>query len=118
MSDEGGTDHLPLWQRILCIPVTQPGIWAVSLIIVACGLFALLRILFITISPAFRDALLSSGLWIALRILLVVCPIVAGGVLSVVAIVRKGERSGLIFLMLLVGVLIVVFLIAQLIIVR
>lgn len=87
------------------MPRTRLGFWAVRLLIAFGALFLTLCAL---VAAGQR------GVWlVSLAIPLFLSGLLAGGT-GAVAIVRRGERSVLVFLPLVVGILIVIFLLGEL----
>ena len=87
-------------------PRTRPGVWAVRLLIA----FAVFFILLISLVAAGQR-----GVWLVSLVI----PLFLAGVLAAataaIAVVRRGERSLLVFLPLIVGLLIAFFLVGELI---
>ena len=101
----------PLWRRIIGFPSTRLGQWSLVAVFV---FFVLLAIFFALVASGegggatFFSNPLMAGLLIAAGI-----AGVAGGVLALVAIVWKGERSLLVFAVLLLGLFVLFFAVGE-----
>jgi flagellar biosynthesis protein FliQ len=106
-SDSGPVEGTPAGHRagIHLLPRTRLGFWAVRLLIAFAALF-------LTICTLVATG--QRGIWLlSLVIPLFLCGVLAGAT-AAVAIVRRGERSVLVFLPLIVGILIAIFLLGEL----
>lgn len=91
--------------RIHLLPRTRLGLWAARFLIAFVGLFVTLCALV---------AVGERGVWlVALVIPLFLAGLLAGAT-AAVAVVRRGERSVLVFLPMLVGIVIAIFLLGEL----
>ena len=100
-------DDLCLTEKLFGRPLTRPGWWAIGLEAAFAALFALMviwghraRYGFDPVAGAL--AALTAG------------SAIAAGVASVIGICRKGQRSLLLFLILLVAALVLLFVVAEL----
>ena len=100
------------WARIRLLPRTRLGFWAVGLL----AAFAACFILLISLAAAGQTGgdELSDNLWLALPGLGAGLSAVLAGVTAAVAVVRRGERSALVFLPLIVGIFVAIFLVGEL----
>ena len=98
--------------RIHLLPRTRLGFWALRLL----AAFAACFILLISLAAAGQTGgdELSDNLWLALPGLGAGLSAVLAGATAAVAIVRRGERSVLVFLPLVLGVLVATFLLGEL----
>jgi flagellar biosynthesis protein FliQ len=100
------------WARIRLLPRTRLGFWAVGLL----AAFAAFFILLISLAASGQEGgeEFSDNLWLALPGLAAGLSAVLGGVTAAVAVVRRGERSVLVFLPLIVGIFVAIFLLGEL----
>ena len=100
------------------MPRTRPGFWAVRLLAAFAGFFILLTSL-AAAGQISRGEGAFDSLWLTVPLtgagLTAVVAGVLAGATAAFAFVRRGERSVLVFLPLIVGVLIVFFLVGELI---
>ena len=87
------------------LPRTRLGLWAVRLLVAFTALF-------LTISALVASG--QRGVWLVSLVIPLFLFGVLAGATAAVAIVRRGERSVLVFLPLIVGVLIAIFLLGEL----
>ena len=87
------------------LPRTRLGAWAVRLLMAFAAFFVTLSTLV---------AVGQRGVWLVSLVIPLFLAGLLAGATAVVAIVRRGERSVLVFLPLIVGILIVIFLLGEL----
>ncbi len=93
------------------LPATRPGWWSAGLL---AAFAAFLMVLFSVIAAGQRGGEgFFSNLWLALPGLGAGLSAILAGVTAAVAIVRRGERSVLVFLVLIVGLIVALFLLAE-----
>ena len=103
----GSVPRQPLWRRVLALPSTRAGWWAVGL---AAGFFGFFGVFMVLVASGQRggDTFLDN-LWLSGTMLAAGLSAIAGGVTAALAIVRRGERSLLVIAALLLGLLLLVF---------
>jgi hypothetical protein len=87
------------------LPRTRLGVWAVRLLIAFAALFLTLCVL---VAAGQR------GVWLVSLVIPLFLSGLLAGATGAVAVVRRGERSVLVFLPLVVGILIAIFLLGEL----
>ncbi len=93
------------------LPVTRAGWWSAGLL---AAFAAFLIVLFSLVAAGERGGdEFFSNLWLALPGLGAGLSAVLAGVTAAVAIVRRGERSVLVFLVLIVGLIVALFLLGE-----
>ena len=97
----------PLWRRVLGWPSTRLGWWSVRLAGAFFGFFFLFQAL-VGAGQRGGDTFFSNP-WLAVTILAAGSAAIAGGGAAAFAIVGKGERSLLVFITLLLGLLVLTF---------
>ena len=108
-SDNGPVEGTPVGHRrtrIHVVPRTRLGFWAVRLLIAFAALFLTLCALV---------AAGQAGPWLAVFMIPLGLSAAGAAATAAVAVVRRGERSVLVFLPLVVGILIAFFLVGELI---
>jgi hypothetical protein len=98
--------------RIRLLPRTRLGVWALALL-AAFGAFFILLMGLAASGQEGGDEF-SDNLWLALPALGAGLSAVLAGVTAAVAVARRGERSLLVFLPLVVGSLVAIFLLGEL----
>lgn len=88
--------HTPLWRKVISLPHTRLGWWAIGL----AATFVVLLIFGYNILPLYGIVLLFCGL--------------CSGVLGLFAVLRQRERSALVWLAMLPGLFALAFLIGEL----
>ena len=88
----------PFWQR----PATRLGWWAVALTAVFIVMFIINATVFMVASQEFSDRWWQKNLLPFYGILMLLCGL-SGGVVGLIALIRKRERSWLVWLTLLPG---------------
>ena len=93
------------------LPVTRLGWWSAGLLTAAAALF--IALVSLVASGQEGGEGFFSNLWLSLPALGAVLSAVLAGVTAGVAIVRRGERSILVFLVLIVGLIVALFLLGE-----
>lgn len=99
------------------MPITRPGLWAVRLLATFAGSF-LVGISFVAVGEIIAGDAAFDSLWLTVPLMVAALTAVVAGVLAGVAalfaIVRRRERSVLVFLPLVVLIFFVIFLVGEL----
>ena len=108
-SDSGPPMSEPSWRRILGRPSTRLGWWSVALAATFAALFIINSIVFIpstavipwrqAVLPFYGIAMLSCGL--------------AAGIVGLMAVIRRQERSWLVWLTMLPGLMVLIFVLGE-----
>jgi len=107
-SDSDPVEGTPAGHRptgIHVVPRTRLGLWAIRFLIAFAALFVTLSTLV---------AVGQRGVWLVSLVIPLFLAGLLAGATAVVAIVRRGERSVLVFLPLVVGIVIAIFLVGEL----
>ena len=112
-SDAGGMTLTarPLWRRILGLPSTRLGWASLWLLVGFLVFYALFQIL--VASGQRGGETFFSNPWLALSILIAAGSAIAAGATAIVAILWRQERSILMFLSLMLGLLVAVFVLGE-----
>ena len=106
------SNQRPMWRRILGLPRARPGWWSIGLTAVF-FLFLWIFQLFVASGQRGGDTFFSNP-WLAATILIAAASALAGGVAAALAIFRRGERSILVLLALLLGLFVLIFMLGEL----
>ena len=112
VNDSGDTENLPppakpLWRRILGWPSTRLGWWSVGL---SAGFLAFMLLFQLLVASGQRGGeTFFSNPWLAVSILIAAGSAIAAGATAIVAILWRQERSILMVLSLMLGLLVAVF---------
>ena len=108
--------HTPLWRRIFTLPRTRLGWWsvglaAVSVVMVLFG-YGVFEVLMVRVLGRYQQARWEGVVITFYGITMLLCGL-AGGVVSLVALLRRRERSALVWLAVVPGLAAIVFLVGE-----
>ena len=104
--------HKSSWRGFFGFPRTKPGIWSIGLMLSFFVLFGIFLALVASGQPG--GATFFSNPLLSIPMLLAAGSAIIGGVMAAVAIFARNERSLLVFLVLLMGLFVLIFVLGEL----
>ena len=108
--------HPPLWRRVLSFPKTRLGWWSVGLaatsVVMLIFGYGVFEVLMVRVLGRYQETQWEGMAITFYGITMLLCGL-AGGVVSLIAVIRQHERSWLVWLAMVPGLASLVFLIGE-----